>query len=52
MGTHAFGHRSDAGTCGAHGLSPHRAWLAGGLAVGFAVPFVLADRLDLNRDLF
>ena len=27
-------------------------WLATGLVLGFAVPFVLADTLDLNRDVF
>lgn len=28
------------------------AWLAGGLGLGFAVPFVFADALDLPRDLY
>ena len=51
MGTHVFG-RSAAPARVGHGLSQHWAWLAGGLALGFAVPFVLADVLDLNRDLF
>jgi len=27
-------------------------WLGGGLALGFAVPFVFADRLHLQRDLY
>lgn len=27
-------------------------WLAGGLVLGFAVPFVFADRLHLQRDLY
>jgi hypothetical protein len=27
-------------------------WLAGGFVLAFAVPFLLADVLDLNRDLF
>ena len=30
----------------------HAAWLAGGLAVAFGVPFVFADRLGLDRDLY
>jgi hypothetical protein len=30
----------------------HLAWLLGGLAIGFLVPFVFADTLDLPRDLF
>ena len=36
------------------GLAPasHWTWLAIGLVVAFAVPFVLADRLGINRDLF
>jgi hypothetical protein len=35
-----------------HGLSVHWAWLAGGLAFAFAVPYVLADVLAIDRDLF
>jgi xanthine/uracil permease len=30
----------------------HVAWLAGGLAVAFLVPFVIADQLGLQRDLY
>lgn len=30
----------------------HFAWLAGGIVVSFLVPFVLADRLDLQRDVY
>jgi hypothetical protein len=30
----------------------HLVWLAGGLAVAFLVPFVLADQLGLPRDLY
>ncbi len=33
-------------------VSPHWAWLLRGLAVGFVVPYVLTDLLDLNRDVF
>ena len=29
----------------------HLAWLLGGFALGFLVPFVFADTLDLPRDL-
>jgi hypothetical protein len=35
-----------------HGLSVHWAWLAGGLTFAFALPYVLADVLEINRDLF
>ncbi len=51
MSTHAVG-RVHAGTRVWHGLSVHWAWLVGGLALGFAVPFLLADRLELHRDLY
>jgi hypothetical protein len=30
----------------------HLAWLLGGMAVAFLVPFVVADRLELERDLY
>jgi hypothetical protein len=30
----------------------HSLWLAGGLLVAFLIPFVLADTLELNRDLY
>jgi hypothetical protein len=30
----------------------HLGWLAGGMAVAFLVPFVLADRLELTRDVY
>jgi hypothetical protein len=30
----------------------HLAWLGAGIAVSFAVPYVLADRLELPRDLY
>ena len=35
-----------------HGLSVHWAWLAGGFALAFAVPYVFADVVEINRDLF
>lgn len=34
------------------GASLHLRWLVRGLALGFVVPFVLTDVLDLDRDLF
>ena len=30
----------------------HLAWLAGGVVVSFCVPFLLADQLELSRDLY
>jgi hypothetical protein len=33
-------------------VSPHWLWLTGGFAFAFAVPFLLADVLDLQRDVF
>lgn len=47
MSTHAVGR-----TRAEVRVSAHWAWLAGGFAVAFAVPFVLADVLDIPRDLF
>ena len=51
MTSHAVG-RPGADVRVWHGVSIHWAWLAGGVVVAFLVPFVLADVLDLNRDLF
>jgi hypothetical protein len=34
------------------GVSAHWVWLAGGFVVAFAVPFLFADLLEINRDLF
>ncbi len=50
MTTHAVGR--PAGVQVWHGFSVHWAWLAGGFALAFAVPFFLADMLEINRDLF
>ena len=36
---------------GARGVGPWT-WLAGGFVLAFAVPFLLADVLDINRDVF
>lgn len=33
-------------------VSSHWVWLAGGFVVAFAVPYLFADALDLNRDVF
>ena len=52
MTTHAFGRGSHVEVRVWHGLSAHWAWLAGGYVIAFAVPFLLADVLDINRDLF
>ena len=51
MTTHAIG-RSSVETRVWHGLSVHWAWLAGGFALAFAVPYVFADVVEINRDLF
>ena len=51
MSTHAVGTRMS-GRVGVLRISVHWAWLAGGFVVAFAVPFLLADVLEINRDLF
>jgi hypothetical protein len=52
MSTHAAGPR-DASRAGVVLVtSAHWAWLAGGFVFAFVVPFVLADVLELNRDVF
>jgi hypothetical protein len=33
-------------------VSTHLAWLGGGLALGFLVPYLLADLLELPKDLY
>ena len=53
MSTHSIPHataRSEATR--RTGISPHWTWLVRGLALGFVVPYVLTDLLELNRDLF
>jgi hypothetical protein len=52
MTTHAFGGRSRPHVWTRLHLSIHWAWLAGGLALAFAVPFVLADMLEIQRDVY
>jgi hypothetical protein len=51
MSTHAVGpHRVREGL-GLH-VSQHWAWLGGAFVVAFAVPFVFADVLEIERDLY
>jgi hypothetical protein len=52
VSTHAVGRAPRVAVRVRHGLSVHWAWLAGSLAVAFALPFVLADVLELERDLY
>jgi len=51
MTTHALEHRALAARLPTRAAQQVR-WLAGGLALGFAVPFVLADQIGLQRDLY
>ena len=51
MTTHAFDLLSKHETS-MRRLSIHWAWLGGGYVLAFALPFLLADRLELNRDAF
>lgn len=51
MSAHALGHPRAARRT----LSlpwQHVLWLSGGMVLGFAVPFLFADTLELNRDLY
>lgn len=52
MGTHVI--ERDAGLRARlpAAVKQHAAWLAGGLVLGFTVPFVFADTLELPRDLY
>ena len=52
MSTQALGRRARPGVAVRLGVSAHWAWLAGGFVVAFAVPFLFADVLDIDRDLF
>ena len=52
MSSHAFGPATGADVRLWHGFSVHWVWLAGGFALAFAIPFVLADTLEIDRDLF
>ena len=52
MTTHALERESGRAVHVWHGLSVHWVWLAGGFGLAFAVPYLLADMLEINRDLF
>jgi hypothetical protein len=52
MSTHAMGGRAARAAAIPSGVSVHWLWLAGGYALAFLVPFVLADQLGLPRDLY
>src|SRR5687767_14158114 len=52
MSTQALGPHARPRVAVRLGVSAHWAWLAGGFVVAFAVPFLFADLLDINRDLF
>ena len=52
MSTHAFDRRTQRRLGVRLGLSQHWAWLGWGFALAFAVPFLFADLLEINRDLF
>jgi hypothetical protein len=52
MTTHALERESGRAVHVWHGLSVHWVWLGGGFGLAFAVPFLLADMLEINRDLF
>ena len=52
MSTHALGRSALPRGAVRLGVSAHWAWLAGGFVVAFAVPFLFADLLETNRDLF
>jgi hypothetical protein len=52
VSTHAVGRQAPSAVRVWHGISVHWAWLAGGLMYAFTVPYVLADVLEINRDLF
>jgi len=51
VSTHVFARRH-AEARAWHGVSEHWAWLVGGIVVAFLVPFLLADTLGLDRDLY
>jgi len=51
MSTHALNWRAQRHVSVRLGLSRHWAWLAWGFALAFAVPFLFADLLEINRDL-
>jgi hypothetical protein len=52
MGTHALEGRSGSSVRIGAAAGKHLRWLLGGFAFAFLVPFVLADLLELPRDLY
>jgi len=52
MSTHTLDGRVHRGVHAGRMVSSHWTWLAIGFAVAFAMPFLLTDVLDLNRDVF
>jgi hypothetical protein len=52
MTTHTAGRNQPDAIPVWHGLSAHWTWLAGGFGLAFTVPYLLADVLEINRDLF
>ncbi len=52
MSTHVFSSRGERRRVVRLAISPHWWWLTGGLLLAFAVPYLLADVLDVNRDAF
>lgn len=52
MSTHAVRRHAQERARAQLGVSNHWTWLAVGFAVAFAAPFLLADMLELHRDLF
>jgi hypothetical protein len=52
MSTHSVGPEARPTRLATIAVSPHWAWLAVGLGVAFGVPFLFADLLDVNRDVF
>ena len=53
MTTHALKHTTAHGRAARIVLAQeHVVWLVGGMALGFAMPFLFADKLEINRDAF
>lgn len=52
MTTYAHGRQPRVAVRARSAAATHLAWLGGGLALGFLVPYVLADLLQLPKDLY
>ncbi len=52
MSTHAYGRPTRRHAGARLELSGHWTWLAAGFALAFSIPFVFADLLEINRDLY